>query len=91
MNENFKNTFNKLSTNEKRNQISNELLIISELIKNIENKYNLPSALSVKNYKTKNDEKLTESEMLSFIYEDIYNIEREIITLTAAIDINNNN
>ena len=37
MSEEFKNAFDKLSIKKKRNQISNELLIIGELIKNIEN------------------------------------------------------
>ena len=50
MSEEFKNAFDKLSINEKRNQISDELLIIGELIKNIENKYNIQSILNVKNY-----------------------------------------
>ena len=32
---------------------------------------------------------LTETEMLSFIYEDIYNIQRELITVLSAINIKN--
>lgn len=85
MSEEFKNAFNKLSVNEKRNQISNELLIISELIKNIENKYNIPSVLDVKNYDINKNKELTETEMLSFLYENIYNIQREIVTILSAI------
>lgn len=89
MSEEFKNAFDKLSINEKRNQISDELLIIGELIKNIENKYNIQSILNVKNYDTNKNNELTETEMLSFIYEDIYNIQRELITVLAAINIKN--
>ena len=84
MSEEFKNAFDKLSINEKRNQISDELLIIGELIKNIENKYNIQSVLNVKNYDTNKNNELTETEMLSFIYEDIYNIQRELITVLSA-------
>lgn len=84
MSEEFKNAFDKLSINEKRNQISDELLIIGELIKNIENKYNIQSVLDVKNYDTNKNNELTETEMLTFIYEDIYNIQRELITVLSA-------
>ena len=84
MSEEFKNAFDKLSINEKRNQISDELLIIGELIKNIENKYNIQSILNVKNYDTNKNNELTENEMLTFIYEDIYNIQRELITVLSA-------
>ena len=84
MSEEFRNAFDKLSINEKRNQISDELLIIGELIKNIENKYNIQSILNVKNYDTNKNNELTETEMLSFIYEDIYNIQRELITVLSA-------
>ncbi len=88
MSEKFKNAFDKLSVNEKRNQISTELLIIGELIKSLENKYNIQSILNVKNYDTNTDSELTETEMLSFIYEDIYNIQRELITILSAITLN---
>jgi len=90
MSEEFKKAFDKLSVNEKRNQISDELLIIAELIKNIENKYNVQSILSVKNYDTSQNKELTESQMLSFIYEDVYNIQRELITVLTAINIKDN-
>ena len=85
MSEEFKNVFDKLGINEKRNQISYELFIIGELIKNIENKYNIQSVLNVKNYDTNKNNELTETEILSFIYEDIYNIKRELITIFIAI------
>lgn len=89
MSEEFKNAFNKLSINEKRNQISDELLIIGALIKNIENKYNVQSILTVKNYDTNKNNNLSETEMLTFLYEDIYNIQKELITVLSAIDIKN--
>lgn len=87
MSEEFKNAFDKLSINEKRNQISNELLIIEELIKKIENKFNIQSILNVKKYNMNGE--LTENEMLSFIYEDVYNIQRELITVLTAINLEN--
>jgi len=89
MSEEFKNAFDKLSINEKRNQISDELLIIGELIKNIESKYNIQSILNVKNYDTNKNSELSETEMLSFIYEDIYVIQKELITILSAINLKN--
>ena len=79
MTEEFKKAFNNLSIDEKRNQISNELIIISELIKLKEESLKLPSVLSVKDYASNSN--MTESEMLDFLYEDIYNIKKELITI----------
>lgn len=87
MSEEFKNAFDKLSINEKRNQISNELLYIDGLIKAMESKYDIQSMLKTKNYEINKDSNLTESEMLTFLYEDIYNIQRELITLSFAINL----
>ena len=79
MTEEFKKVFSNLSVDEKRNQISNELIIISELIKLKEESLKLPSVLSDKNYASNSN--MTESEMLDFLYENIYNIQKELITI----------
>lgn len=84
MTDEFKNAFKNLSINEKRNQISNEMLVISELIKNYENSVGISSILDVKNYDLVKDANLSENEMLDFIYENIYNIQREIITILSV-------
>ncbi|MBE6147488.1 MAG: hypothetical protein E7168_04055 [Firmicutes bacterium] len=89
MSEDFKNIFDKLNIAEKRNQINYELLLIGELVKNIENKCNIQSILNIKNYNTNRNNDLSETEMLTFIYENIYNIQRELITILSAIDIRN--
>ena len=80
--EKFKEAFANLSLDEKRNQISNELLVIAELIKFEEKLLKIPSTLSVKNYQSNSN--MTESEMLDFLYEDIYNIQKELITILLA-------
>ena len=79
MKEELKQAFSNLPISEKRNQISNELIIIAELIKNQEDILKIPSVLKVKNYDINSS--LSESEMLEFLYEDIYNIQKELITL----------
>jgi len=78
----FKEAFSNLSNSEKRKQISNELIIIADLIKLKEELLKLPSVLSVKKYSI--DDNLTESEMLDFLYEDIYNIQKELITVLSV-------
>lgn len=78
--------FDVLDVNTKRNQISNELLIIFELIKRYENNKGITPISSVKNYDSIKDEILDESEMLTFFYEDIFNIQQELITLLSAVD-----
>lgn len=82
MTEEFKMAFSNLSIDEKRNQISNELVLISELIKLREYSLKIPSILSVKNYAGNSN--MSESEMLDFLYEDIYNIQKELITIFSV-------
>lgn len=86
MSEELIKAFDKLNVNEKRNQINSELQFIFELIKNIENHYSINNILNIKNYDIFKNRELTESEILSFIYEDIYNIQRELITILTIIN-----
>ena len=79
-------SFDKLDINTKRNQISNELLAIKEIIKNLEKFNEIESMLNVKNYDQNNDFSMSEGEMLTFFYEDIYNIEQELITLLTFVN-----
>lgn len=80
------NSFDVLDINTKRNQISDELIIIHELIKKCEEMKNITPITKVKNYDTNNDKNMTEAEMLTFLYEDIYNIQQELITLLNSIE-----
>ena len=88
MKENYITKFDKLDINTKSNQISDELIIIGELIKNFESKYGITPLYDVKNYDQVNDAKLSESEVLTFFYEDIFNIQQELITLLSVINKN---
>lgn len=85
MSEELKYAFDKLDINTKRNQISDELLIIHELIKKFENTKNINPITKVKNYDSNKDANLTESEILTFFYEDIYNIQQELISLLSSL------
>ena len=86
MNEEMKQSFDVLDINTKRNKISNELIIIGELIKNFEINKGINSSLNVKNYNQNDfsdDYNMDENQMLTFLYEDIYNIEQELITVLS--------
>ena len=85
MSEETKLAFDKLDINTKRNQISDELLIMYELIKKFENARNINPITQVKNYDSIKDANLTESETLTFFYEDIYNIQQELISLLSSL------
>lgn len=86
MSEEMKNAYSMLDINDKRNQLSDELLIIFELIKRYENAKGINPVTQVKNYDTVNDKNLSEDEMLSFFYEDVYNIQQELITLLNVVE-----
>ena len=89
MNERFKAAYRALPLNEKRNQLSNELIAIGEYLKYINDGLHLKSDLKVKNYHMQKDRELTENEYLSFIYEDVYNISKDIMTILKAQETRN--
>ena len=86
MSEEMKNAYMQLDINNKRNQLSDELLIIFELIKRYENAKGINPVTQVKNYDTVNDKNLNEDEILTFFYEDVYNIQQELITLLNIVE-----
>lgn len=86
MNSEFKQSYQALSINDKRNALSNELMLIGNLISSVESKFGHDLGCQVKNYDKSKDYKLTESQMLDFFYEDVYNIEKEFITLASMIE-----
>ncbi len=86
MSEEMKNAYKMLDINNKRNQLSNELIMMYELIKKFESDRGISPITQVKNYDSLNDYDLTEDEILTFFYEDIYNIEQELITLLSMIE-----
>ena len=81
----FLEKFAALDKEHKRNQLNVELQIIGELINKTEQVFNIPNILEVKNYDSNIHSNLSEDEMLEFLYEDVFNIERELITLLTFI------
>lgn len=86
MSEEMKKAYTQLDINDKRNQLSDELLIIFELIKRYENAKGINPIIQIKNYDVAKDKNLNEDEMLTFFYEDVYNIQQELITLLSMVE-----
>lgn len=73
--------YSSLNLNDKRNEFSTLLAKTNELI-NILLKYNqIENDLSIKNYNSFNDSKLTEDEIFTFFYEDLWNIKNKLLSL----------
>lgn len=81
---NLKKAYDKLDLDDKRNKLSDELLVIEELLKTIEKKYGLSPNFKIKNYESGST--MYEDEFLSFIYEDIFEIQKQIILITDKIN-----
>lgn len=82
----LKEAYNNLDLDDKRNKLSDELLVIGELLKNIQNKSGLVQNFKIKNYKSGSN--INEEEFLSFIYDDIFEIQRQLILITDKISTN---
>lgn len=77
--------FNELDTNDKRNELSaliNKInIMINELLK-LESGQNL---FKVKRYNIEKNKNMEESEILSFIYEDIYSLKNNLLVLLTMM------
>ena len=91
----LKEAYNNLDLDDKRNKLSNELLVMEELLKNIQNKCGLVSNFKIKNYELGynyyNEQysglNINEEEFLSFIYDDLFEIQKQLILITDKINI----
>ena len=81
----LKEAYNNLDLDDKRNKLSDELLVMGELLKNIQNKCGLVSNFKIKNYESGSN--INEEEFLSFIYDDLFEIQKQLILITDKINI----
>lgn len=84
----LKKAYDNLDLDDKKNKLSDELLMIEQLLKAIEKKYGLVSDFKIKNYGSGSN--MTEDEFISFIYEDIFEIQKQLILITDKINNNIN-
>lgn len=83
---NLRNAFSEMDINDKKDKISDELIFIGELIKKLQNIHSLENNFEIKNYDSKIE--LNESQTLDFIYEDIFEIQKQLLLLVANIQNN---
>jgi len=86
MSEELIKAYDKLEIEDKRNQLSSELMIIGEMLRTLSKYFNIDTDLIIKNYDSSDE--MSESETLTFLYGDIYNIKREILPLFNFICLN---
>ena len=87
MNERLKNAFDSLDIDDKRNEISKELMIITELIRDSENILGIDDNINkAKNYNLSKDSWMEEKDILTYFYEDIYSIRNELTLLNLLIN-----
>lgn len=82
----LREAYNNLDLDDKRNKLSDELLVTEELLKNIQNKCGLISNFKIKNYESGSN--INEEEFLSFIYDDLFEIQKQLILITDKINTN---
>lgn len=83
----LKEAYKNLDLDDKRNKLSDELLVMQGLLKNIQKKCCLVPNFEIKNYESGLN--INEDEFLSFIYDDLFEIEKQLILITDKINTTN--
>ena len=81
----FKN-FSKLGLDEKRNKYSEEMIKVALLLKSFLNQRNLELIDMPYNYKSGEDKKLTEADLLNINFRDLYILKTELLMLFNYIN-----
>ena len=81
----FKN-FSKLGLDEKRNKYSEEMIKVALLLKSFLNQRNLELMDMPYNYKSGEDKKLTEADLLNINFRDLYILKTELLMLYKYIN-----
>lgn len=82
MNSEMKLLYSKLSTNEKRNELSSLLVKLDKLIDQLSLQNNINNnSISVKNYDSSTQVNQSEDEILTFFYDDVWKIKSKILSI----------
>lgn len=82
MNDEMKVLYSKLSTKEKRNELSSLLVKLDKLIDQLALQNNADvKSISVKNYDSSLQSKQTEDDVLTFFYDDIWKIKSKVLSI----------
>ena len=80
------NNYSKLGLDEKRNKYSEEMIKVALLLKSFLNKRSLELIDMPHNYKSVEDKKMTESDLLNINFRDLYILKTELLMLINYID-----
>ena len=72
--------YKELSINEKRNEFSSLLEKTNQLITELLRVEQIENDLSIKNYNALDDANMTEDEIFTFFYEDLWNVKNRLLT-----------
>ena len=72
--------YKELSINEKRNEFSSLLEKTNQLITELLRVEQIENDLSIKNYNALDDSNMTEDEIFTFFYEDLWNVKNRLLT-----------
>lgn len=72
--------YDQLSINDKRNEFSSLLEKTNQIVSELLRIEKIENELKIKNYNSTTDSKLTESEMFTFLYEDLWNVKNRLLT-----------
>ena len=86
MTDKMKGAYNKLDTNEKRNELSSLLIKMEHLINEIlkENNVDISVLESVENYDSVKNSDYTEDESLLFFYDNVWKLKNKILNVVSA-------
>ncbi len=82
----FINKYYNLSLNDKRVFLNNELIRIRLLIEEIEKILSIPNKTDIINYNQELDSDINEEEYLTITYKEIFDLEKEILTIMTVIN-----
>ncbi len=82
----FINKYYNLSLNDKRVFLTNELIRIRLLIEEIEKILSIPNKTDIINYNQELDSDINEEEYLTITYKEIFDLEKEILTIMTVIN-----
>ena len=83
--------YEKLNINQKRNEFSLLLEKTNQIISELLRTEKIQNDLKIKNYNALNDSDMTEDEVFTFLYEDLWNIKNRLLTFFILKSRNDEN